>query len=249
MHPDSSIGVIPPEHARMAKVTCTIVLTLIGSIEIMVAVGWLSAWTQNKTPSGLTHIADERPCQDKISKDHVEYCGSVQLGMLKLTNGRFSSMVNVYFASNAFQRLECNKTWEGWRCIKSGQPMLEYPSEFSILVEPLQVVETQSLVPTPPFRLRPELQPRRVMVRWLDANKRILAEQCTKLDEQVEAWTELQQPRLWYRAKVNGLSAVLASAIEAEIIGDKDYLLGTLRFGPNAFGAPLVPASLFLERK
>jgi hypothetical protein len=86
-------------------------------------------------------------------------------------------------------------------------------------------------------------------VRWLDLKQKIVAEQSSKFNEQVEGWTELEQPRLWYQAQVNGLSAVLAFAVEAEIVGDNDYLLGTLRFGPNTFGAPSVPSPLVLEQK
>lgn len=233
----------------MRKVTLSIALAVIASVAIVVSVHWLANPKQKQDSSAaLTHIAAEPSCREKILPNYVEYCGSVQLGTLKLTTGRFSSMVSVHFASNAFNSLECANTNEGWHCTKSGQPALDYPSEFSVLIEPLEVVQTYSLFPTPPFRLRHRLQPRRVVVRWLDSEKRILAERSSKFDEQVEAWTELQQPRLWYRAKVNGLSAVLASGIEAQIIGDKDYSLGTLRLGPNTFGAPQVPSSLLLER-
>ena len=234
----------------MPKVTLSIALVLLASVAIVVCVRWLANSKQKQySPAAQTHIAAESSCREKISPNYVEYCGSVQLGTLKLMTGRFSSMVSVHFVANAFNILECSNTSEGWHCTQSGKPVLEYPSEFSVLIEPIEVVQPYSLVPTPPFRLRHRLQPRRVVVRWLDSEKRILTERSSKFDEQVEAWTELQQPRLWYRAKVNGLSAVLASGLEAKIIGDKDQPLGTLNLSPNTFGAPSTTASLLLERK
>jgi hypothetical protein len=48
-------------------------------------------------------------------------------------------------------------------------------------------------------------------VRWLDSKQKMVAEQSSKFNEQVEGWTELEQPRQWYRAKVNGLSASFSS--------------------------------------
>ena len=66
-------------------------------------------------------------------------------------------------------------------------------------------------------------------MRWLDSSGRVLAEKSSELQEMVEPWTELRQPRIWYWTTITGVDEGLVSDLELSVMGKGNALLGKLR--------------------
>ena len=171
-------------------------------------------------------------CRPKVSKKRLVYCESITVGNISLATPIFPSILAVTFESKFFAGLQRDRTSHGWQFRKSGQSIFKFPPEFSLVVEPLVVPGQQStdpLMPQAAVRLPPEMKPQQVVVRWLDSSGRVVSEKSAALHEVVEPWTELRQPRIWYRTTITGVNEVLASDLEISVRGEGNALLGTLR--------------------
>jgi len=176
---------------------------------------------------------DDSECLPKVSKKRLVYCESITVGNISLATQKFPSILGVTFKSKFFSGLQRVRTRDGWQFRKSGQSILKYPPEFSLILEPLVGVQGNQLLdplmPQAAVHLPPEMEPRRVVVRWLDSSGRVLAEKSSELQEVVEPWTELRQPRIWYWTTITGVDEGLASDLELSVMGKGNALLGKLR--------------------
>lgn len=172
-------------------------------------------------------------CLPKVSKKRLVYCESITVGDISLATQKFPSSLVVTFKSKSFSGLQRVRTRDGWQFRKSGQSILKYPPEFSLIIEPLVGVQghrsPDPLMPQAAVRLPLEMQPRRVVVKWIDSSGRVLAEKSSELQEMVEPWTELRQPRIWYWTTIAGVDEGLMSELEVSVTGEGNALLGKFR--------------------
>jgi len=175
-------------------------------------------------------------CLVHSTEKRVVYCESIAVGDIAFAAKSLTATWVVSFESKFFSGLERVKTSHGSEFRKAGHPVSHYPGEFTIAIEPpldlYQLGKSSPAplpLPVPAVRLPPEMRPRRVIVRWLDSSQRVLAEKSTNLEEVEEAWPELRQPLVWYRATITGVNGTLASGVEVQVMGDGDALLGTMR--------------------
>ena len=172
-------------------------------------------------------------CLPKVSKKRLVYCESITVGNISLATQKSPSILGVTFKSKFFSGLQHVRTRDGWQFRKSGQSILKYPPEFSVILEPLVGAQGDQspdpLMPQAAVRLPVEVRPRRVVVRSLDSSGRVVAEKSSELQEVVEPWTELRQPRIWYWTTITGVDEGLVSDLEVLVMGEGNALLGKIR--------------------
>jgi len=181
--------------------------------------------------TGQTALGSD--CLVSASEKTGVYCDSIALGSIALAAKNSTVTFIVKLESKLFSGLERVKTPNGWKFRKDGQLVSNYPGEFILVIEPPVSFQlgkpTPAPLPLPPVDLPPEMQPRQVVVRWLDSHHRVLATKSTNLERVEEPWSELRQPRVWYRATIRGVNQALASGIEVLVTGDRKAVLGIMR--------------------
>ena len=199
----------------------------IGSMSVLLALLTLGQ------PHAPGQGSGESDCLSSATEKPAVYCESIEIGNIALATKNFTATFVVRFESKFFSGLEHVRTSHGSEFRKAGHPVSSYPGEFTLgIVPPLDLNQLgkplPAPLPLPAVRLPPEMQPRRVVVRWLDSRQRVLATKSTDLEQVEESWTELRQPRVWYRATIRGVNQALASGLEVLVTGDGETLLGTM---------------------
>lgn len=174
----------------------------------------------------------ESDCQFYATEKPALYCESIEVGYIALAAKNFTATFVVRFESKFFSGLQRVQTSDGWEFRKAGHLALNYPGEFTVIIEPpcsYQLGETSPAPLSLPVVRLPPVRPRRIKVRWLDSRQRVLAAKSAELKQVEEPWSELRQPRVWYRATITSVNQPLASSIEVRVTGDGNTLLGTMR--------------------
>jgi hypothetical protein len=216
LEPRPSVGV---EYRRMHAVTIRSLLVLIA----LLTVGQQQAAGQPGHESDCQFYATEKP---------AVYCDSIEVGYIVLAANTFTATLAVRFESKFFSGLHRLPTSDGWEFRNAGHRAVNYPAEFAVIIEPSRSYQLGESSPAPlslPVVRLPPLRPRRIKVRWLDSRQRVLGAKSSELKQVVEPWSELREPRVWYRAKITGVNQPLASRVEVRVIGDGNTLLGTIR--------------------
>jgi len=130
----------------------------------LLSLRWQYAHGAGQDPDCLLHPAQE----------HVVYCESIPIGSVGLAAQNFTDTALISFESKFFSGLERIKKPHGPEFRKAGHPVLNYPGQFTLAIEPLVLPQVGNSQPA--ARLPAALLPRRISVRWLDASQRVLAE-------------------------------------------------------------------------
>ena len=171
-------------------------------------------------------------CQFYATEKPAVYCESIEVGYIVLAANTFTATFAVRFESKFFSGLQRLQTSDGWEFRNAGHRAVNYPAEFAVIIEPSRSYQLGESSPAPlslPVVRLPPVRPRRIKVRWLDSRQRVLGAKSSELKQVVEPWSELREPRVWYRAKITGVNQPLASRVEVRVIGDGNTLLGTMR--------------------
>ena len=191
--------------------------------------------------SFVSPSAGQSKCEAVIKRDgSASYCESVPFGLTPNANKQPVKApvsnnqvfeVSVSIESKFFEGLQRLSTSRGMEFRKGGQSVTNYPDTFVIEVEPffLQLKNDQSELPPSATKLPQDKTPTRVILRWLDPQTgAVLDNNELKLEEVVEAWQELSPPKVWYRARVEGVEKPLAAKLQIIVLGNSETPLATL---------------------
>ena len=161
----------------------------------------------------------------KVKK--VVYCESLPIGTTQ--GGGYTISLESKFFDGLRRTIADGRV----RFQKDGQDVSAYPGAFLVAVEKRSLVITSSsgivILSGTSTRTDQPTTPRKVRLRWLDSSGVSSREITADLEEVQEAWPELSFPRIWYRAKIEGVSEPLNAELEVNLIDEKGNVLGQVK--------------------